>query len=106
MPLDVAKELTFTGRVISGTEAKELGLATRVSETPLDDALALARRDRRQEPRRDPRREAPVRARPGTAPIADGLQLEESLQRGLIGKPNQVESVKANFEKRAPKFTD
>ena len=40
---DIAKELTFTGRVISGVEAAELGLATRLSEQPLDDALALAR---------------------------------------------------------------
>src|SRR5512143_586176 len=37
--LDVAKELTFTGRVVSGTEAVALGLATRASEKPLDDAL-------------------------------------------------------------------
>ncbi len=31
---DVAKELTFTARIVSGREAKELGLATRVSDTP------------------------------------------------------------------------
>ena len=40
--LDVAKELTFTGRMVTGTEAVEIGLATRVSEHPLDDALSLA----------------------------------------------------------------
>jgi hypothetical protein len=32
--------------------------------------------------------------------------LEEQLQRSLIGKPNQVEAVKANLEKRAPVFKD
>src|SRR5262249_60112411 len=41
--LDVAKELTFTGRVISGTEAAALGLATHGSDRPREDALALAR---------------------------------------------------------------
>ena len=35
VPLDVAKELTFTGRVLSGAEAAELGLATRLSDDPL-----------------------------------------------------------------------
>ena len=39
---DVAKELTFTARIVSGREAGELGLATRVSETPREDAMALA----------------------------------------------------------------
>ncbi|MEA3019952.1 MAG: hypothetical protein QOI47_1476, partial [Actinomycetota bacterium] len=41
--LDVAKELTFTGRMVSGEEAAKIGLATKVSDTPLDDALAMAR---------------------------------------------------------------
>ena len=31
--LDVAKELTFTGRIVRGEEAVALGLATRVSTT-------------------------------------------------------------------------
>ena len=34
--------LTFTARIFSGTEAGELGVATHVSATPLEDALALA----------------------------------------------------------------
>src|SRR5215831_13375878 len=38
---DVVRELTFTGRIISGTEALALGLATRVSDNPLEDARAL-----------------------------------------------------------------
>ncbi|PID44874.1 MAG: enoyl-CoA hydratase [Proteobacteria bacterium] len=41
VPADVAKELTMTARVFDATEAKELGLVTRVSETPYDDALAF-----------------------------------------------------------------
>ena len=35
-----------------------------------------------------------------------GLELESKLQVGLIGSPNQVEAVKANFENRAPAFQD
>ena len=33
-----------------------------------------------------------------------GLALEASLQAGLIGTANQMEAVKANFEKRLPIF--
>ena len=40
---DVAKELVFTARVFDGREAHALGLATRLSETPYDDAMAMAR---------------------------------------------------------------
>lgn len=40
--IDVAKELTYTGRIISGEEAHRLGLVTHVSEEPLRDAKALA----------------------------------------------------------------
>ena len=39
---DVAKELTFTARIFSGTEALTLGLATRLSDDPRSDAMALA----------------------------------------------------------------
>src|SRR5262249_50425504 len=40
---DVAKELTFTGRMVSGTEAVTLGLATRADPDPRAAALELAR---------------------------------------------------------------
>jgi enoyl-CoA hydratase/carnithine racemase len=102
---DVAKELTFTGRVITGKEAVELGLATRVSEKPLEDALAMASEIAGKSP--DAIRAAKrLLNETWQGTVAEGLKLEEALQRSLLGKPNQVESVKANFEKRAPKFTD
>jgi enoyl-CoA hydratase/carnithine racemase len=103
VPLDVAKELTWTGRVFSGVEAKELGLATRLSERPLDDALALANEIAGKSP-------DAIRAgkrllqEAWQGSVADGLRLEEDLLRKLIGRPNQVEAVKSNLEKRAPKF--
>lgn len=105
VPLDVAKELTFTGRIVSGEEAQALGLITRVTDNPLDDALALAR---------DIADKSPDAIRAGKTLLetvwhADertGLELESSLQTALIGSPNQVEAVKANFEKRPPQFKD
>lgn len=42
VPLDIAKELTFTGRIFTAQHAKELGLVTHLHEQPLDQALELA----------------------------------------------------------------
>ena len=61
LPIDVAKELTFTGRIVSGSEGFELGLVTRIVEDPLSAALALAERDRAEIPGCGPRCEAPLR---------------------------------------------
>jgi enoyl-CoA hydratase/carnithine racemase len=105
VPLDVAKELTFTGRVISGDEAKALGLVTHVADDPLAAAMALAE---------EIAGKSPDAVRAGkrlyeTSWHADertGLAMEAELQMGLIGSPNQVEAIKANFENRPPKFRD
>jgi enoyl-CoA hydratase/carnithine racemase len=103
--LDVAKELTFTGREVSGTEAAELGLATRVSENPLEDALEMARLIASKSP--DAIRAGKELLNGSVQDsLADGLAREARLQAGLIGRPNQVECVKANLEKRAPVFRD
>ena len=103
---DVAKELTFTGRILSGTEAHELGLVTRVVEDPLGAALELAREIASKSP-------DAVRAAKrlydetwnGTDP-ARALLLESELQVGLMGSPNQLEAVRAGFDSRTPNFAD
>lgn len=103
--LDVAKELTFTGRIVSGTEAVEIGLATRTSAQPLEDALAMAREIASKSP--DAIRAGKRLLNSSVAlPLEDGLQLEEKLQLSLIGSPNQLEAVQANMAKRAPEFAD
>ena len=103
--LDVAKELTFTGRIVSGTEAEKLGLVTRVVDAPRDAALQTAR---------DIAGRSPDAIRSGKqllnaadlVSVEEGLLLEEKLQRALLGSPNQMEAVMANMEKRAPVFRD
>jgi enoyl-CoA hydratase/carnithine racemase len=105
VPVDVLKELTFTARVVSGVEAVELRLATHLSDDPHAAALELAREIAGRSPHA-------VRAGKrlwneallGTQ--SEGFLLEEELQRSLMGKPNQVEAVRANMEKRDPSFAD
>jgi len=103
--LDVAKELTYTARIVFGTEAVALGLATRTSERPHEEALELAREIASRSPHavRAAKRllDASV-----VSSVEDGLLLEEKIQRSLLGRPNQIEAVRANMEKRPPKFED
>jgi len=103
--LDVAKDLVFTGRVVAGEEALALGVVTFLDEDPLAAALAKAREIAGKSPdaiRADKRLlEAAWHAEP-----AEGLALEATEQKGLMGSPNQREAVKANMENRAPEFGD
>jgi enoyl-CoA hydratase/carnithine racemase len=103
--LDIIKELAFTGRVISGEEAFELGLATHLSENPHADATQLAREIATLSP--DAVRSAKrLFNETGFGSVQEGFLLESELQRKLIGSPNQAEAVRANLEKRAPVFKD
>ncbi|MBN2624969.1 MAG: crotonase/enoyl-CoA hydratase family protein [Acidimicrobiales bacterium] len=102
---DVAKELTWTGRTVSGAEAVDLGLGTRTSDAPLDDALALAREIAGKSPHAIRGIKALI-DQSGTVPLAQQYADERDTIGGLIGTPNQVEAVAAYFEKRAASFTD
>ena len=102
---DVAKELTFSGRILSGTEAAALGLATRLSETPYDDALVLAREIAGRSPDAVRGTKA-LFNRLFAADATDQFAEERRVIGGLVGRTNQVEAVMANFEKRAPLFVD
>lgn len=103
--LDVAKELTFSGRIVGAQEAADLGLVTRICSDPLAEAHRMAA----EWAAKSPHAIAAAKRLLETAwhaPAEEGLRLEASLQRTLIGSPNQIEAVTANFEKRPPRFVD
>jgi enoyl-CoA hydratase/carnithine racemase len=101
--LEVAKELTFTGRMVSGEEAVRLGLATKVADDPRAAALELAADLVAKSP--DALRHAKrLLNLSGTRPIAEQLLDERETMASLIGSPNQVEATMAFFEQRAPRF--
>jgi enoyl-CoA hydratase/carnithine racemase len=102
---DVLRELTYTNREFSGEEAVGLGFVTRLADDPHEVAMALAREiaDRSPSAVRGAKRLYNHAADHGAADVL----LEESReQRGVIRMPNQVEAVRANFEKRMPVFED
>ncbi len=102
---DVARELTYTGRIFNGEEALSLGLATRVTADPHGDALKLATEIASKSP------DAIRAAKRLFALAAEGNQHEILLaetkeQVALIGSPNQVEAVMSNMQKRAAAYAD
>jgi len=103
--LDVARELTFTGRIVHGVEAKEIGLVTRLEASPRDAALAMAREIAGRSPHAIRAAKKLLNAS-GYTSLEEGLALEAALQTTLLGSPNQAEAVIANLEKRPPQFDD
>ena len=102
---DVIRELTYTGRMFNGTEAQSMGFATHVSDTPLEDALALAREIAGKNPDAIQAAKRMYNALPD-ATQAEALMAESVEQTRLIGSPNQVEAVMAAMQKREPVFKD
>jgi enoyl-CoA hydratase/carnithine racemase len=103
--IDVAKELTYTGRVFSGTEARSLGVVTHVEDDPLGAARALASEIASKSP--DAIRGAKrLYDESWTASPEESLALEASIQRTLIGSPNQLAAVVAGMNKQPAEFAD
>jgi enoyl-CoA hydratase/carnithine racemase len=100
VPIDVAKELCFTGRILSGTDAHRLGLVTHLDADPLAGAETLA---------------SEIVARSPDAVAAGkfllqqawhddearALTFERQWQRRLMGRENQRIAVKNNLSREA-----
>lgn len=103
--LDKLKELTFTGRVIDGTEAFDIGLVTALRDDPLTAARQLAADIAGKSPHAM-RAAKKLLDEAWNTTVADGLRLEATLQKTLMGSANQMEAVMANLQKRPPDFQD
>ena len=103
--IDVAKELTYTGRVISGAR----GARARAGHPRRRRAVAAARELAAEIAARSP---DAVRAAKRlfdsswTGSADETLALEAELQRGLIGSPNQLAAVAAGLTKQPAEFVD
>jgi enoyl-CoA hydratase/carnithine racemase len=105
VPADRLKELAFSGRIVSGSDAVALGLVTAARKKPLEDALELAREIAGHSP--DAVRGIKRLINEGMrADEVAALGLEAKLQSGILGSRNQLEAVHARLEKRSPEFSD
>jgi enoyl-CoA hydratase/carnithine racemase len=100
---DVARELTYSGRIINGDEAVRLGIATWAGSDPLTHAREMARNIARRSP--DAIRAAKrLLSRSADNDAAALLASESREQERLMGSPNQIEAVRAEMEQRPPAF--
>lgn len=104
-PLDVIKELMFTGRVVGAEEALALRLVTRLADDPVAAALELATTIASKNPHA-------IRAgkrllnQSLDLSVAERFRLETDEQLKLLGSANQMEAVMANMQKREPVYQD
>jgi enoyl-CoA hydratase/carnithine racemase len=99
IPLDLAKELAMTGRIISGAEAHALGLVSHLADDPVDAAHKLAAEIETRSPdavaaAKFLTQEAWGRGESGV------LAAERRWQRKLVGSRNQRIAVARNLEKK------
>lgn len=102
---DVLRELIYTNREFSGSEALTLGFATYNDEDPHRRATSIAREIALRNPQAI---RAAKRLQAGMVERdTDAILLEESIeQHAIMRTPNQIEAVMAAMQKRAPKFQD
>ena len=100
---DVLRELIYTAREFSGVEAHAMGFVTHLSADPRMRAFELARAIAARSPDavRAMKRLSNLAAHASDAAI---LQAESDAQAAIMRTPNQIESVRAGMEKRAPVF--
>jgi enoyl-CoA hydratase/carnithine racemase len=103
--IDVAKELTYTARTFTGSEARQLGVVTHVVDDPLAAARALAAEIASRSP--DAVRGAKrLYDEVWTGDPEHTLGLEAAIQLDLIGSPNQLAAVSAGLSREPARFTD
>ena len=102
---DVLRELTYTNREFSGADGLGLGFVTMVEDDPLARATAIAETIANKNP--DAIRGAKRLFKVMQEEDEDAILMAESEEQDqVIRKPNQIEAVMAEMQKRAPQFED
>lgn len=100
---DLLRELTYTGRIFSGSDAKSYGFATEVSDAPYERAMELAKTIASKNPDAIRANKKIFNSLPDMTD-AEALLQESVLQDKLMGSKNQREAVIAELQKRPAVF--
>jgi enoyl-CoA hydratase/carnithine racemase len=100
---DVLRRLTYTATPISGEQAERWGLVTELADDPLQVAMDLAAQIAGKGPNAI-RAAKRLIAFAETSEAHDVLIAESREQAALMGQPEQMEVIAAEFGKRAPQF--
>lgn len=100
---DALRQMVYTARPVSARQALDWGLVTAIEDNPLEAARALAAEIAGKSP-------SAVRAAKRLIGLAEQegrdavLMAESAEQAALIGKPDQMEVIQAQFQGRKPVF--
>jgi enoyl-CoA hydratase/carnithine racemase len=103
LPIDKAKMLTMTGRMITGTEAHQYNLVTDVGANPMAMAEALAEEIKERSPDSVSATKKLFQETWGTTENI-AFSKERMIQFGLMRGKNQKIQLQANFKKEKPNF--
>ena len=101
---DVLRQLTYTATPIDGAQAEHWGLVTSLSDEPLAAAQALAAEIAGKGPTAIRAAKRMIEYAESGASQSEVLLRESAEQVKLIGKPEQMEVIAAQMQKRAPVF--
>lgn len=101
---DVLRLLTYTATPIDARQAENWGLVTEISDDPLARAQALATEIAGKGPKAIRAAKRLIDFAESGAPRGEVLLRESAEQVALLGKPEQMEVVAAQMQKRAPVF--
>jgi enoyl-CoA hydratase/carnithine racemase len=102
---DILRELTYTNRIFSGEEGKELGFVSHLSDDPHARAMELAAEIAGKNPDAIKAAKRLMNKLPDMN--EDEILMMESVEQDKVGgAPNQKEAVMAYLQKRTANFTD
>ena len=104
IPIDVVKEWTMTGQIISGTEAAHYGLVTRCVDAPLDEARRVAQLLLDKSPDACALSKQLYQATWTAVPEDYCLKVETDLQKQLLLSWNQIAATGRAFGWKIPYF--